>query len=96
MLYSGVFTNHKKSIGGQIVLPKMEIGIDELDEIIFESITKQGQNFPKISLSIKKLISDIHSWIEHFEIQINDQLESYGKMERHNTNLFIQTNGHRE
>lgn len=96
MLYSGVFTNHKESVGGQMITPTMEIGIDEIDEIIFESITKQGRNFPKVTISIKKLISDIQNWIGHFEKQINEQLESYGKMERHNTNLFFQVNGHRE
>jgi len=79
-----------------MIIPTMEIGIDEIDEIIFESITKQNQNFPKVTISIKKLISDIQSWIEHFEKQINKQLESYGRMKRHNTNLFFQINGHRE
>ncbi|MUU79875.1 hypothetical protein [Winogradskyella endarachnes] len=96
MLYSGVFTNHTQSVGGQMISPTMEIGIDEIDEIIFESITKQGRNFPKVTISIKKLISDIRSWIEHFEKQINEQLDSHGKMERHNTNLFFQIDGHRE
>lgn len=96
MLYSGVFTNHKESVCGKMITPTMEIGIDEIDEIIFESITKQGRNFPKVTISIKKLISDIQSWIVHFDKQINEQLESYGKMERHNTNLFFQINGHRD
>lgn len=96
MLYSGVFTNHKDSVGGQMITPTMEIGIDEIDEIIFESITKQGQDFPKITISIKKLILDIQSWIEHFEKQINEQLESDEKMERHKTNLYFQIKGHRK
>lgn len=74
----------------------MEIGIGEIEEIIFESITKQGRNYPKVTISIKKLISDIQSWIVHFEKQINEQLESYGKMERNNTNMFFQINGPRE
>ena len=96
MLYSGVFTNHIESVGGQMITPTMEIRIDEIDDILFESITKQGRNFPKANISIKKLITDIQRWIEHFEKQINEQLESYGKMQRHNTNLFFQINGHRE
>jgi hypothetical protein len=96
ILYSGVFTNHTNGVGGQMITPKVEIGIDEIDEIIFESITKQGQNFPKVTILIKKLIMDIQNWIEHFEKQINEQLEAFGNMERHNTNLFFQINGHRE
>lgn len=50
MLYSGVFTNHKKSVGGQIITPKKEIVTDEIEEIIFESVTK------KIKRNIHKLL----------------------------------------
>ena len=96
MLYSGVFTNHKKSVGGQMVKPNKEIENKEINEIIFESITRQGGNFPKVTVSIKKLITDIQNWIVHFEKQIDEQLEAYGEMERHNTNLFFQINGHRK
>lgn len=94
-LYSGVFTNHKEKVGGQMVSPTMEIGIDEIDEIIFESIIKQGRNFPKVDISLKKLIADIRDWIEHFENQITKQLENYSKMKRHNTNLIFILEGHR-
>jgi len=97
MLYSGVFTNHKKSVGGQMIMPKMDIGTDEIDDIIFESVTKKSKTeFPEITVSIKKLIADIQNWIAHFEKQIDEQLKQYGIMKRHNTNLFFQINGHRE
>ena len=95
MLYSGVFTNHKKSVGGKMISPKMEMGTDEIEEIIFVSVTKINKTeYPKVTVSIKKLIFDIQNLIKHFEKQIDDQIEQYGKMERHNTNLFFQINGH--
>lgn len=97
MLYSGVFTNHKTSIGGQMIMPKMEIGTHEIEDIIFESVTKTNKTeYPQVTVSIKKLILDIQNCIAHFEKQIEEQLEQYGKMERHDTNLFFQMNGHRE
>ena len=75
----------------------MYIGTDEIDDILFESITKKNKiEFPQMTLSIKKLIADIQNWIAHFEKQIDEQLRQYGIMERHNTNLFFQINGHRE
>jgi len=97
MLYSGVFTNHKVNVGGQMITPKIEIGIEQIEEIIFESVTKKNKTeYPQVTVSIKKLILDIQNWIAHFEKQISEQLEQYGKMERHNTNLFFQINGHRK
>jgi len=97
MLYSGVFTNHKKSVGGKMITPKSEIRADEIEDIIFESVTKKNKTeYPQVTVSIKKLILDIQNWITHFEKQIEEQLEQFGKMERHNTNLFFQINGHWE
>jgi len=97
ILYSGVFTNHKESIGGQVYSPKKEGNTNEIDGILFESITKIGKNnFPKTSISINKLMLDISRWIEHFEKQLSEQLGKYAKIERHNTNIFFQLNSHWE
>ncbi len=95
MLYSGVFTNHKESVRGKMITPKIEIGNEEIEEIIFESISKNGKEFPRLLISINKLMLDIEIWIIHFENQINEQLAKEGILERHNTNMFFQINGHR-
>ncbi len=95
MLYSGVFTNHKKSFGGQMITPNKVFEENEITEIIFESVTKKNKiEFPQVTVSIKKLILDIQNWIQHFEIQLDEQLKDFGNMERHNTNLYFQINGH--
>ena len=65
--------------------------------LTIKSITKKNKTeYPQVTVSIKKLIIDIQNWITHFEKQVEEQLEQFGKMERHNTNLFFQINGHRE
>lgn len=97
ILYSGVFTNHKESIGGQISTPRKEEKTNEIDGILFESITKSGKNkFPKILISINKLMLDINNLIDHFEKQLTEQLSINDKIKRHNTNIFFQLNSHWE
>lgn len=97
ILYSGVFTNHKKSIKGHLIMPKKEIGTHEIEDIIFNFVTKKNkEEYPQVTISIKKLILDIQNWITHFEKQIEEQLEQHVGMERHDTNLFFHIDGHWE
>ena len=94
ILYSGVFTNHKESVKGKMQISKMKIDNDEINNVFFESVIKKNkQEFPQVSISIIKLISDIQNWIIHFEKQIEEQLKDYGKMERHKTNLYFELSG---
>ncbi|MGY8910377.1 MAG: hypothetical protein ACKVIG_11025 [Flavobacteriales bacterium] len=99
-IYSGTFTN-KKMIN-MPVTNKRYIELNEIiQEIEFTNVIREKDKlgkwcFNEQKISISKLVSDLKIWVDHFDNQINKQIENIEIPEKHISDLIIQMAGHIE
>lgn len=96
-IYSGTFTN--KSNISMPISNKKQIELDRIiQKIEFSNVIREkGKSgkweFNEHKISISKLISDLKSWIDHFDKQINEQFDKVEDLEKHTSDLVIKIKG---
>jgi hypothetical protein len=96
-IYSGTFTN--KSNVNMPISNEIQTEPDEIiQKIEFSNVIREKDNsgkweFNERKISISKLISDLKSWIDHFDEQINEQFDKIENLEKHKSDLIIQMKG---
>lgn len=96
-IYSGTFTNNSN-----VSMPISNETQTEPNEIIqkieFSNVVREKDKsgkweFNERKISISKLISDLKSWIDHFDEKINEQIDKMENLEKHKSDLIIQMKG---
>lgn len=95
-IYSGLFT-HRNQVS-MTLTNTMEDELDEyIQQIVFTGIARKGTKpefyFEEEKVSINRLVRDLKWWANHFDGQLESQLENLDLTERHQCDLIVQLLG---
>ncbi|WBX72942.1 hypothetical protein PG913_08510 [Tenacibaculum pacificus] len=96
-IYSGTFTN-KSNVSMSISNETQTESNEIIQKIEFSNVVREKDKsgkweFNERKISVSKLISDLKSWIDHFDEQINEQIDKMENLEKHTSDLIIQIKG---
>jgi hypothetical protein len=96
-IYSGTFTN-KSNVSMPISNETQTEPNEIIQKIEFSNVVREKDKsgkweFNERKISISKLISDLKSWIDHFDEKINEQIDKMENLEKHKSDLIIQMKG---